>query len=131
MRELLNTLNLMMTFGFPTSIGRWGFQDQGGCTFPPSQSWVGASNNSTVCKYLLQDSTASGAALLARWPACRRPARITSTYDMCVYIYIYTLSLALHHAITVSSIIIISSSTLILSLSLYLSLYIYIYLHTL
>ena len=22
----------MKTFGFPTSIGRWGFQDQGGCT---------------------------------------------------------------------------------------------------
>ena len=27
-----NTFNLMKTFGFPTSIGRWGFQDQGGCT---------------------------------------------------------------------------------------------------
>ena len=22
----------MKTFGYPTSIGRWGFQDQGGCT---------------------------------------------------------------------------------------------------
>ena len=27
-----NTFYLMMTFGLPTSIGRWGFQDQGGCT---------------------------------------------------------------------------------------------------
>ena len=27
-----NTFNLMKTFGYPTSIGRWGFQDQGGCT---------------------------------------------------------------------------------------------------
>ena len=26
------TFNLMKTFGYPTSIGRWGFQDQGGCT---------------------------------------------------------------------------------------------------
>ena len=30
-----NTFHLMKTFGYPTSIGRWGFQDQGGCT-PPS-----------------------------------------------------------------------------------------------
>ena len=27
-----HTFNLMKTFGYPTSIGRWGFQDQGGCT---------------------------------------------------------------------------------------------------
>ena len=26
------TFNLMKTFGYPTSIGRWGFQDQCGCT---------------------------------------------------------------------------------------------------
>ena len=28
----IHTFNLMKTFGYPTSIGRWGFQDQGGCT---------------------------------------------------------------------------------------------------
>ena len=30
--------NLMMTFGLPTSIGRWCFQDQGGCTSLSSAS---------------------------------------------------------------------------------------------
>ena len=33
-----NTFNLMKTFGYPTSIGRWGFQDQGGCTYLPAQA---------------------------------------------------------------------------------------------
>ena len=27
--------NVMKAFGYPTSIGRWGFQDQGGCTTLP------------------------------------------------------------------------------------------------
>ena len=32
----------MMTFGLPTSTGRWGFQDQGRCTSLPARGWVGA-----------------------------------------------------------------------------------------
>ena len=35
-----DTFNLMMTFGLPTSIGSWCFQDQGRCTPLPAQRYL-------------------------------------------------------------------------------------------